>query len=280
MPKIAISYRRADSSQIAGRIRERLAARYGQDSIFIDIHDIPIGSEFPEHIQKVWSQTDVLLVLIGPNWLRRGDKPWPTLAAWYVALPAALLLIAHYLIINSLDLHSNYLRLAAFVIPLPFGAAFSVDSQRKPLAPLLVGAALGFIATAAMTASASIRYQQPILPSSTFEWLESLEYVVSIALGFLLGNLLARMPKVSSWFRKKEDWVLVEVETALASSIPIIPVLLEGASMPGPAQLPKSIRDIGYRAATEVRSGLDFDSHMARLTAGIDKILDGRPSQR
>src|SRR5262249_45059458 len=149
MPKIAISYRRADSSQIAGRIRERLAARYGQDSIFIDIHDIPIGSEFPEHIQKVWSQTDILLVLIGPNWLRRSDKPWPTIAAWYVALPAVVLLIAHYLIINSLDLHSNYLRLAAFVIPLPFGAAFFIGSQRKGPASFLVGTVLGLIAAAA-----------------------------------------------------------------------------------------------------------------------------------
>src|SRR5215813_12569272 len=280
MPKIAISYRRADSAQIAGRIRERLTTQYGQDSIFIDIHDIPIGSDFPEHIQKVWSETDVLLVLIGPNWLRRNDKPWPTLAAWYVAIPAVLLLVAHYVIINSLDLHSIYLRIASFLIPLPFGAAFFVDPQRKPLASLFVGAALGFIATAVMTASASIRYQQPFLPSDTLEWLENLEYVVSIALGFLVGNLLARVPAVSSWFREKEDWVLVEVETALAASIPIIPVLLDGASMPGPAQLPKSIRDIGYRTDTEVRSGLDFDSHMARLIDGIDKILAERPNRQ
>src|SRR5262249_55677537 len=112
MPKIAISYRRADSAQIAGRIRERLTTQYGQDSIFIDIHDIPIGSDFPEHIQKVWSETDVLLVLIGPKWLRRGDKPWPTLAAWYVALPAVLLLDAHDGIIKSLTVPSIFRRTA------------------------------------------------------------------------------------------------------------------------------------------------------------------------
>src|SRR5262249_446690 len=156
-------------------------------------------------------------------------KPWPTLAAWYVAIPIVLLLVAHYVIINSLDLHSVYLRIASFVIPLPFGAAFFLDSQRRPLESLLVGLVLGFVATAIMTASAAIPYQQPILPSNTFEWLENLEYVASITLGFLIGNLFARALGASSWFRKKEDWVLVEVETALASSIPMIPVLLDGA---------------------------------------------------
>src|SRR5262249_39941462 len=166
------------------------------------------------------------------------------------------------------------LRIASFVIPLPFGAAFFLDSQRRPLESLLVGLVLGFVATAIMTASAAIRYQQPILPSNTFEWLENLEYVASITLGFLIGNLFARGGGASSWFRKKEDWVLVEVETALASSIPMIPVFLDGVSMPSSAQLPASIRDIGYRTATEVRSGLDFDSHMARLIDGIDKTLD------
>src|SRR5262249_12737080 len=220
MAQNSISYRRAESPQISGRVRERIPPQYGQDSIFIDIHDIPIGSDFPEHIQKVWSETDVLLVLIGPKWLRRGDKPWPTLAAWYVALPAVLLLVAHYVIINSLDLHSIYLRIASFLIPLPCGPVFFVAPQKTPLPPLFVGAASGFIPTAVMTASASIRYQQPFLPSDTLEWLENLEYVVSIALGFLVGNLLARVPAVSPSVREEEEWVVVAGQAALAASVP------------------------------------------------------------
>jgi hypothetical protein len=61
MPRIAISYRRADSAQIAGRILDRLAI------------DIPLGADFPEHVQKVWSQTEILLVLVGPKWLGQGQ---------------------------------------------------------------------------------------------------------------------------------------------------------------------------------------------------------------
>jgi hypothetical protein len=63
MPRIAISYRRADSAQIAGRILDRLAIEYGKDAIFMDIYDIPLGADFPEHVQKVWSQTENIISL-------------------------------------------------------------------------------------------------------------------------------------------------------------------------------------------------------------------------
>ena len=46
MPKIIISYRRSDSDAIAGRIRDRLAGYYGDDSIFMDIDNIPFGMDF------------------------------------------------------------------------------------------------------------------------------------------------------------------------------------------------------------------------------------------
>jgi hypothetical protein len=128
-----------------------------------------------------------------------------------------------------------------------------------------------------MTLSVSVRYHQPIMPSDTFEWLENIEYVVSIALGFGIGNMLARLPGVSSWWPQKDDWVLVEVATALEKRIPIFPVLVDGARMPAPGELPKSIRGIAYRAAADVHSGPDFDSHMARLIAGIDQILADAP---
>lgn len=124
-----------------------------------------------------------------------------------------------------------------------------------------------------MTISVSLRYHQPILPSDTFEWLENVEYVVSIAVGFFTGNMLARMPGVASWWPQKEDWVLLEVATALEKRIPIVPVLVDGAKMPAAEELPKGIRALAYRAATDVHSVPDFDAHMARLIAGIDKIL-------
>jgi hypothetical protein len=51
---IVISYRRSDSEVIAGRIRDRLAARFGDSSVFMDINDIPFGSDFRLHIQDAF----------------------------------------------------------------------------------------------------------------------------------------------------------------------------------------------------------------------------------
>ncbi len=279
MPKIAISYRRGDSAQIAGRIRDRLTGKYGTNSIFMDIHNIPLGIKFPEHIQKVWSDIDVLLVLIGPKWLRHRELTWPARALRYLVLPTFLLLIAHYVIVNGLDLDTIYLRAASFLVPLPFGVASQLDARAKPNVVFGFGAALGVVATVAMTVSASLRYHQPIIPLDMFEWLENIEYIVTIALGFWTGNLLGRLPGVASRFPKQEDWVEVEVATALNDGVPVIPVLLDGATMPSPEQLPKSMRGIAYHNATEVRSGTDFDFHMNRLMTGIDDTLAPAASQ-
>src|SRR5947209_267395 len=68
MPKIAISYRRADSRAIVGRILDRLTEHYGEKEIFIDIEDIPYGIDFRKHIDDVLHQAAVLVVIIGNQW--------------------------------------------------------------------------------------------------------------------------------------------------------------------------------------------------------------------
>jgi hypothetical protein len=82
MPRIAISYRRDDSAGITGRIFDRLVARYGADSVFRDVDNIPLGVDFREHINAVLAQTDITLVVVGKRWFgplprrrRRIDDP-------------------------------------------------------------------------------------------------------------------------------------------------------------------------------------------------------------
>ena len=76
MPKIAISYRRADTDVMAGRIRDRLAAHYGEDAVFMDIDNIPFGKDFRDHIHEAVVGSDILLVVVGQRWLgaRRGGS--------------------------------------------------------------------------------------------------------------------------------------------------------------------------------------------------------------
>jgi len=52
MPEITISYRRKDSDAITGRIRDRIARDFGDNSVFMDIDNIPLGIDFRKHIQK------------------------------------------------------------------------------------------------------------------------------------------------------------------------------------------------------------------------------------
>ena len=278
MPKVAISYRRTDST-IASRIFRRLAGHYGEKSVFIDVKDVPAAAAFPQFVDKVLLQTQVLLVIIGPNWLRKGTRGLQayqgslSLALQYVLLPAFLMLVIHYVIVNALDLDTIYLRIASFVLPFPFGAAFFWQTRLNPIAAFAVGAVLGVIAVSAMTVSTAIRYQQPLMPSGNLEWLENAEYVVAMALGFVGGNTFARLPGVSSWFPEREDWVMAEVEAGLKNGIPLFPVLVEGAAMPTRRELPNKIVDFSYRSAMAVDSGWGFDSDMNKVIAAIDNIL-------
>ena len=69
MPRITISYRRADSEAMTGRICDRLVTHYGKQAIFRDIDDIPAGIDFRHHINEVLLKTNVLLAIVGPEWL-------------------------------------------------------------------------------------------------------------------------------------------------------------------------------------------------------------------
>jgi hypothetical protein len=73
MSKIVVSYRRSDSQAIAGRIVDRLIAQFGDQSVFMDVDNIPFGIDFRQHIQSVLSQAEVLLAVVGPHWLGTGS---------------------------------------------------------------------------------------------------------------------------------------------------------------------------------------------------------------
>ena len=69
MSKIFISYRREDSADVTGRIGDRLRDHFGGENIFTDVDDIPLGVDFRAHLDEAVSQCDVLLAVIGRDWL-------------------------------------------------------------------------------------------------------------------------------------------------------------------------------------------------------------------
>jgi len=71
--KIFISYRRDDSAGHAGRLFDYLSAHFGADNIFMDIDTIDPGEDFRKAISRAVGTCDVVLVLIGKQWLGMTD---------------------------------------------------------------------------------------------------------------------------------------------------------------------------------------------------------------
>lgn len=81
--RIFISYRRGDCQAQANGLNDGLRHRLPDAHIFMDIDSIPLGADFEQHIRDEIRACDVVLVLIGDEWLdmtdgqgtRRLDKP-------------------------------------------------------------------------------------------------------------------------------------------------------------------------------------------------------------
>jgi beta-lactam-binding protein with PASTA domain len=73
MPGVFISYRREDSAGHTGRLFDRLRARLGHDRVFMDITGIEAGVDFVDTIERAIGSCDVLLAVIGPEWLSCSD---------------------------------------------------------------------------------------------------------------------------------------------------------------------------------------------------------------
>ena len=300
MPAILISYRRADSSAIAGRIFDRLAAHYGEESVFMDVDHIPFGIDFRAHIQETLQRTDVLIAVIGGNWLGKSadgaarmhektdpvrveietalerktpiipvlvdgarmphstelpeefgnfvylnaaevasgrdfrthmerlisavdraaglarsrpaspstmartqstaagaarepaSKFRPAEAVRYFLVPLVLLLVAHHVIINALDLNTAYLWIASAIIPSAFGGGLFWLAGRGAGPAFAFAIALGVVAVAGMTVSQSLNSGDPIMPQTRFEWWDNVNVAALVALSFLAGHALAR----------------------------------------------------------------------------------------
>lgn len=148
-----ISYRRSDSSDIVGRIYDSLIEDFGEEPIFKDVDDIPLGVDFKEFLDQKVSECTVLLAVIGDRWVNAAD------------------------------------------------------------------------------AAGKQRLNDP------------------------------------------NDFVRIEIESALARDIPVIPLLVRGASMPAAADLPPSLQKLVFKNGLPIRSDPDFHHDMERLISALETYL-------
>jgi formylglycine-generating enzyme required for sulfatase activity len=71
------------------------------------------------------------------------------------------------------------------------------------------------------------------------------------------------------------DYVRIEIESALKRQIPVIPVLVSGATIPPAERLSPSIQDLSYRNGIAVRSDPDFHRDMDRLIDYLKQQIQG-----
>ena len=149
---IFISYRRQETSDVPGLLADRLATLFGQERVFMDVTTIAPGVDFAEAINQALDTCQVLLAVIGPEWVT------------------------------------------------------TTDSDDRS------------------------RLDDP------------------------------------------DDIVRLEVEAALERDVPVIPVLVGGAVMPQPGELPKSLAPLARRNGLNL-SHDSFSSDVARLIAAIERIV-------
>ena len=58
----------------AGRLYDRLADRFGEGQVLIDVDAIELGVDFAEEISRAVAACKVLLAIIGPTWLTATDE--------------------------------------------------------------------------------------------------------------------------------------------------------------------------------------------------------------
>ena len=77
-----------------------------------------------------------------------------------------------------------------------------------------------------------------------------------------------------------QDFVRIEIESALQRKIPVIPVLVSGASIPPAERLPISIHDLSYRNGIPFRPNPDFHRDMDRLIEYLKQQIQGLTEHR
>ena len=78
---------------------------------------------------------------------------------------------------------------------------------------------------------------------------------------------------LSSRLEDPEDWVRLEIAHALARKVRVVPVLVEGAKMPAPTDLPEDLSALSRRHAVDL-SETGWHAQVTELLDRLEKLLD------
>jgi TIR domain len=72
--RVFVSYRRDDSADVTDRLADTLKQRFGVDHVFLDVDNVEIAADFVEVIGDWIESCDVLLAVIGNQWVKPPEE--------------------------------------------------------------------------------------------------------------------------------------------------------------------------------------------------------------
>jgi hypothetical protein len=156
---------------------------------FLNAPEIASGRDFRPHMNRLIGAIDRILSP-GADVKTSATKPWRVDVLRYFLVPLVLLLVAHHVVVNALDLNPEYLQIACALVPFVFGFAFFWVGGRGMGPACIFAIALGVVGAAAMTVSLSLSSGDPLMPQTRFEWWDNIHFAVIITLSFVAGNVM------------------------------------------------------------------------------------------
>lgn len=117
-----------------------------------------------------------------------------------------------------------------------------------------------------------------IAPGTDFE--RAIERAVAdcdVLVAVIGKRWMAAEPNAPSRFENTKDYVALEISTALSRDIHVLPVLVDGMTMPSEERLPVDVRPITRRQAIEI-SNTRFNFDVERLVTAIRNAV-GEPAE-
>ena len=74
MTKIFISHRRKDKGYAARGINDALCRKFGKPNVYFDLDSILVGLDWRKQIDDMVAECDVMLVVIGDDWLETNES--------------------------------------------------------------------------------------------------------------------------------------------------------------------------------------------------------------
>lgn len=250
--RIFLSYRRNDSAGQTGRLKDILVEKLGDDCVFLDVDNIPLGTNFVEKLTQEVSSCTLLLVVIGSQWLsiqdasgrRRVDNPCDpvrievatALQGHISVVPILLdgtempladslpenmkaLVVHHGIEINHTTFRSDVERLVRGLKP-SFGDARRLSTFEVLLFSFCAWLLSGLLAIAIEVACIGVVASLPSSAPSAATWILTIVAIAITLVIALAGPPIAamRLKRVGNWSWPKA-WTAIGASAALFGMI-------------------------------------------------------------